>query len=44
MKFIDHFYYYLPSVYRAISNAATSPKDFGQALQNSNRRRKGVNK
>lgn len=40
MKFIDHLYYYLSSVYRATSNAVTSPKDYGQALQNSNKRRK----
>lgn len=39
MKFIDHPYY-LPSAYRAIPSAVTSPKDYGQALQNSNKRRK----
>lgn len=44
MRFVNQIYY-LPSVYRAISNAAaSSTKDFGQALQNSNRRRKGANK
>lgn len=39
MKFIDHLYYLL-SAYRAIPNAVTSPKDYGQALQNSNKKRK----
>lgn len=39
MKDIDQLYYLL-SAYRAISNAVTSPKDYGQALQNSNKRRK----
>lgn len=43
MRYVDQLYY-LPSVCRTISNAATSPKDYGQALQNSNRRRKGANK
>lgn len=44
MKFVDQYYYYLPQVCRAISDAASSPKDYGQALQNSNRRRKGGKK
>ena len=39
MKHIDQLYYLL-SAYRAIQNAVTSPKDYGQALQNSNKRRK----
>lgn len=39
MKFVNQLYYLL-SAYRAISNAVTSPKDYGQALQNSNKRRK----
>ena len=43
MRFVNQLYY-LPSVCRVISNAATSPKDYGQAFQNSNRRRKGANK
>ena len=40
MKFADQYYCYLPQVCRAISDAASSTKDYGQALQNSNRRRK----
>ena len=44
MRFVNQLYYYLPSVCRAISNAVTSPKDYGQTLQNSNKRRKGANK
>ena len=44
MRFVNQLYYYLPSVCRTISNAVTSPKDYGKALQNSNKRRKGANK
>lgn len=39
MRFVNQLYY-LPSAYMAIPNAVTSPKDYGQALQNSNKRRK----
>lgn len=37
------FYYTLPIQGISIKEVA-SPKDYGQALQNSNRRRKGANK
>ena len=37
------FYYTLPIHGISIKEVA-SPKDYGQALQNSNRRRKGANK
>ena len=40
MKFVNQLYYLL-SAYEAIQDAVASPKDYGQALQNSNRRRKG---
>jgi hypothetical protein len=39
MKFVDRLYYLL-SAYDALPDAITSPKDYGQALQNSNKRRK----
>lgn len=39
MKFVSQFYY-LPSVCNVIPDAVASPKDYGQALQNSNKRRK----
>lgn len=39
MKFVNQLYY-LPSAYEAIPDGVASPKDYGQALQNSNKRRK----
>ena len=39
MKFVNQ-YYCIPQVCSVIPDAVFSPKDFGQALQNSNRRRK----
>jgi len=43
MRFVNQLYY-LPSACNVIPDAVASPKDYGQALQNSNRRRKGANK
>lgn len=40
MKFVSQLYY-LPPVCGVIPDAVASPKDYGQALQNSNRRRGG---
>lgn len=39
MKFVSQLYY-LPSACEVIPDAVASPKDYGQALQNSNKRRK----
>ena len=39
MKFVNQLYYLL-SAYDAIPDGLASPKDYGQALQNSNKRRK----
>ena len=41
MKFVDQYYYYSSQVCSVIPDAVASPKDYGQALQNLNRRRKG---
>ena len=39
MKFVNQLYYLL-SAYDAIPDGVASPKDYGQVLQNSNKRRK----
>lgn len=39
MRFVNQLYYLL-SAYEAIPDGVASPKDYGQALQNSNKRRK----